>query len=228
MRECGLKSCSSKSSYSASAVTPCAGVWIEILSEGHSIGQASQSLPVRECGLKYILAKICSCQRTVTPCAGVWIEIFKVKSWTFPTWSHSLCGSVDWNNTLFAKIQYIASHSLCGSVDWNKGIWEEIILEPGHSLCGSVDWNTYFHVFTSISNRHSLCGSVDWNLTIGTLYMSSSVTPCAGVWIEIRSETSCNYTRICHSLCGSVDWNTLPWAIALISMSLPVRECGLK
>ncbi len=78
------------------AVTPCAGVWIEI-ARGAPSGRSPTSLPVRECGLKYhvrgedqegsrsLPVRECGLklkqeadamrEQLVTPCAGVWIEI---------------------------------------------------------------------------------------------------------------------------------------------------------
>ena len=54
------------------AVTPCVGVWIEIIPGSHF----------------YILVN-------VTPCVGVWIEICKTMIWKNGGVSHSLRGSVD-------------------------------------------------------------------------------------------------------------------------------------
>ena len=56
------------------AVTPCAGVWIEI-GAGRKIPCAHGSLPVRECGLKFFGCNKSVSNHAVTPCAGVWIEI---------------------------------------------------------------------------------------------------------------------------------------------------------
>ena len=56
-------------------VTPLAGVWIEILLSICIMRTASPSLPLRECGLKFhndYIWENCFC---VTPLAGVWIEI---------------------------------------------------------------------------------------------------------------------------------------------------------
>ena len=55
-----------------SQVTPCAGVWIEMLN-----------------------IALWMLNAFVTPCAGVWIEIDdRLDSTTF-SYGHSLCGSVD-------------------------------------------------------------------------------------------------------------------------------------
>ena len=79
----------------------------------------------------------------------------------------------------------------------------------------------------------------------------SSVTPYAGVWIEILALLCFSISAIGHSLRGSVDWNRItrnfiqainvtPYAgvwieirstlikARLLKMSLPTRECGLK
>ena len=52
MWECGLK-CTNSLEYRLSYVTPCVGVWIEMLGL-RKIDVLKQSLPVWECGLKYI------------------------------------------------------------------------------------------------------------------------------------------------------------------------------
>ncbi len=64
------------------AVTPCAGVWIEIGRMAIRLAgrtgedqEGSRSLPVRECGLKLKQEADAMREQLVTPCAGVWIEI---------------------------------------------------------------------------------------------------------------------------------------------------------
>ena len=52
MRECGLKYQKKQYYQKFRRVTPCAGVWIEILYR-KSTYLTDESLPVRECGLKY-------------------------------------------------------------------------------------------------------------------------------------------------------------------------------
>ena len=59
------------------AVTPRAGVWIEI-SDKHTALPFLPSLPVRECGLKLHLSLNAIRDPCVTPRAGVWIEILRV------------------------------------------------------------------------------------------------------------------------------------------------------
>ena len=55
-------------------VTPCVGVWIEILRSLENIKKKT-SLPAWECGLKWegLHQKVAAL--IVTPCVGVWIEI---------------------------------------------------------------------------------------------------------------------------------------------------------
>ena len=99
-------------------VTPCAGVWIEIVwcakvylyQTGHSLcgsvdwnmGNTNSKLVicVTPCAgvwieIEHVQGHI---QRgAVTPCAGVWIEIRSgLRIWR-DSYRHSLCGSVDWN-----------------------------------------------------------------------------------------------------------------------------------
>ena len=57
------------------AVTPLAGVWIEIDVEMFMEFLGGESLPLRECGLKYHIIHQNQNQTGVTPLAGVWIEI---------------------------------------------------------------------------------------------------------------------------------------------------------
>ena len=98
------------------AVTPLAGVWIEI-SNSDITNISILSLPLRECGLKYMLEMPCyrmymslplrECGLklklslpsveliSVTPLAGVWIEICLCHKKLAPLIRHSPCGSVD-------------------------------------------------------------------------------------------------------------------------------------
>ena len=55
-------------------VTPCVGVWIEILYQCE-ITVLPVSLPAWECGLKCLQRGLFRCLSLVTPCVGVWIEI---------------------------------------------------------------------------------------------------------------------------------------------------------
>ena len=56
-------------------VTPCVGVWIEIIRSRKSLANRWSSLPAWECGLKYVQCIIDIAVVCVTPCVGVWIEI---------------------------------------------------------------------------------------------------------------------------------------------------------
>ena len=56
-------------------VTPCTGVWIEIASSVEA-GKYLLSLPARECGLKFLIVVTVDFASAVTPCTGVWIEIY--------------------------------------------------------------------------------------------------------------------------------------------------------
>ena len=74
MRECGLKLSDAAAAAHGIAVTPCAGVWIEIL----TVFAGVKSMPVTPCAGVWI--EITGdfqwvIQSPVTPCAGVWIEI---------------------------------------------------------------------------------------------------------------------------------------------------------
>ncbi len=55
-------------------VTPCVGVWIEILCVMEDLYE-SASLPAWECGLKSGGHVTMVGANSVTPCVGVWIEI---------------------------------------------------------------------------------------------------------------------------------------------------------
>ena len=167
-------------------VTPCVGVWIEIVISCWCTDKYGWSLPVWECGLKYALFYHYYEILHVTPCVGVWIEISSIWGSTSILFGHSLCGSVDWNKIWVKGERYSDSHSLCGSVDWNMD---------------SLD----MHTFTSSSLPVWECGLK----FLGSLGLSSYqyVTPCVGVWIEIACREEKMGKGASHSLCGSVDWN---------------------
>ena len=166
----------------------------------------------------------------VTPLAGVWIEIEIITSERGTNICHSPCGSVDWNLSLPQKT-CSADSSLplreCG-LKYFLSFLSPLYL--GHSPCGSVDWNTTLgadFVLKILSLPLRECGL--------KLFLQKrkrqdgSVTPLAGVWIEIIKTTTSTIFYWRHSPCGSVDWNT-PRVIAspIPTMSLPLRECGLK
>ena len=124
---------------------------------------------------------------------------------------------------------HFCSHSPCGSVDWNSGKFFDVLSERVTPLAGvwieilELIW--WFLHLTSLPLRE--CGL--------KLFLQKrkrqdgSVTPLAGVWIEIIKTTTSTIFYWRHSPCGSVDWNT-PRVIAspIPTMSLPLRECGLK
>ena len=160
---------------------------------------------------------------SVTPLAGVWIEINSSRNTPFMQLSLPLreCG------LKYAK--------LLGSVQKSR-----------HSPCGSVDWNRSCPWLQGTLSSHSPCGSVDWNRYLRWYWTQGSVTPLAGVWIEIRDpyplklgtlpslplrECGLKYIRglknfICprHSPCGSVDWNA--WNGLLIYIRIRHSPCG--
>ena len=84
------------------------------------------------------------------------------------------------------------------SVHWNPS--------DSHFPCGSVDWNHEYRWKPMTTDRHFPCGSVDWNINQSHLLYLLKVTSLAEVWIEM-------------SYC----WNN-----SVVSMSLPLRKCGLK
>ena len=116
VRECGLKCLTSINRPVGSKVTPCAGVWIEILFLNYAWGPWTTSLPVRECGLKYLCYKYILTRNFVTPCAGVWIEINVSKRVAISGASLPVreCGLKYRKERM---IMICAGHSLCGSVD---------------------------------------------------------------------------------------------------------------
>ena len=94
---------------------------------------------------------------------------------------------------------------------WECGLKYKIQLQKsyifGHSLRGSVDWNMFPWIFPKI-NIVTPCVGVWIEIRerirgIG----KDGVTPCVGVWIEIEEYPKICNRLICHSLRGSVDWN---------------------
>ena len=147
------------------------------------------SLPAWECGLKFFTRRIWQCENKVTPCVGVWIEIRWVSVYSKRHICHSLRGSVDWNYP--ARIWQSGRYEVTPCV----GVWIEITLwmarQTGHcchSLRGSVDWNLNAYETMNRNRGHSLRGSVDWNYEPTHAVVSNPlVTPCVGVWIEIKT-----------------------------------------
>ncbi len=103
--------------FSTAVVTPCVGVWIEI--DGRSEAERDySSLPAWECGLKFLVYQDAAYRHPVTPCVGVWIEILvgavleKIYLWSLPAWE---CGL----KLILQNIPCVGvhRHSLRGSVD---------------------------------------------------------------------------------------------------------------
>ena len=166
----------------------------------------------------------------VTPFAGVWIEIPKCPPVTDTMTRHSLCGSVDWNNIDTMSPLTNKCHSLCGSVDWNLSLIPSYARILSHSLFGSVDWNTWNIPKKNRWPTVTPFAGVWIEIEIvegGDLMLQ--VTPFAGVWIEIY---------IFVLFCGAVYvtpfagvWIEIEKEIEIpifVSGSLPLRECGLK
>ena len=144
------------------AVTPCVGVWIEILDPSCDI--------------------ICN---RVTPCVGVWIEIkrsviWSTRTWSLPVWECGLkfqstpgfviCINVTPCVGVWIEILKLSSHQQLSHVTPCVGVWIEISVclhcmpwSTCHSLCGSVDWNRITTTWPGEPLSHSLYGSVDWN-----------------------------------------------------------------
>ncbi len=105
-----------KNNCKLTTVTPCVGVWIEIACVV-ILGHFAPSLPVWECGLKSRNSRLRAIVSMVTPCVGVWIEIFillhvSLRYLSLPVWE---CGLklVTLTSSMFMRM----GHSLCGSVD---------------------------------------------------------------------------------------------------------------
>ena len=205
--ECGLKYRFVLKLFVKNLVTPCVGVWIEIVNYNPEL----EELYVTPCvgvWIEIVDPRDHRKRSGVTPCVGVWIEIPYKKIKKLVPNGHSLRGSVDWN--VFRRIQLccISCHSLRGSVDWNL-LSKLLNLNWPWSLpaweCGlkSVD-TCYYRKGAGVTP----CVGV-W---IEIVYSISdvkciAVTPCVGVWIEISKPFLNPAHGFCHSLRGSVDWN---------------------
>ena len=162
-RECGLKWNISSSRISFLSVTPFAGVWIEIWLP-HESNISIDVTPFAGVWIEISQSRRPALRLLVTPFAGVWIEIFLTARSSTDSCSHSLRGSVDWNDNTHIESHIIICHSLRGSVDWN---WPE-------TACSRI-------IAASLPSRE--CG-LKLIYAINTAW-TKSVTPFAGVWIEI-------------------------------------------
>ena len=142
---------------------------------------------------------------------------------------HSLCGSVDWNQSTSCRYYVSHCHSLCGSVDWNidyqpngfssrvtpyVGVWIEtcMLIYFCTYLKSLLMWECGLkhskEVVSLTTIRHSLCGSVDWNLADCEKWygqpMSLLMWECG---LKQFAGGEADHPVGGHSLCGSVDWN---------------------
>ncbi len=76
------------------AVTPLAGVWIEIINSSHTPSQ-SDVTPLAGVWIEIVHTYCNKNLIYVTPLAGVWIEICQWDRNNRNLWCHSPCGSVD-------------------------------------------------------------------------------------------------------------------------------------
>ena len=166
------------------AVTPLAGVWIEI----------------------FIFRKRFYKCRRHSPCGSVdWNANVPLLYGIF--FGHSPCGSVDWNHkTLLLFWATFISHSPCGSVDWNRPKCPRTHCKRRHSLCGSVDWN-YLPLYNNWGRLVTPLAGV-W-IEIGQCAHGSQnrwslpLRECGLKWTRSTE----GFTEMGHSPCGSVDWN---------------------
>ena len=162
------------------------------------------SLPTRECGLKY----------------SETADIEEKEG-------HSLRGSVDWNEVTKAEEAILL-------VTPYAGVWIEIIYSfcdfPAVESLPTRECGLKFAVILGAIRKasHSLRGSVDWNICVICCIVLITVTPYAGVWIEIWERTGkldddsvTPYAGVWIEICCD------PWSYQK-GKSLPTRECGLK
>ena len=209
------------------AVTPLAGVWIEI-AVLWAASMSLSSLPLRECGLKCPVYPLSILKADVTPLAGVWIEISLKTALQLQIFRHSPCGSVDWNT--FIGYFFCLNH-----VTPLAGVWIEInsrnIKRTNSSvtpLAGVWIEIQVTGAASSYARSHSPCGSVDWNYGYKRRIMAEYVTPLAGVWIEIENIDSMVNRVYVTPLAGVWIEITSHYTIIGGDWSLPLRECGLK
>ena len=235
-----------------SVVTPCVGVWIEIV-KPCCLSERIVSLPAWECGLKLvyvlILAKFAHGSLPAWECG---LKLYSLL-WYFMSKSHSLRGSVDWNPFRIENCWLIL-------VTPCVGVWIEIELSSTpskssecHSLRGSVDWNQYVTrgktrtckvtpcvgVWIEIRVKKSSCSTAlkslpAWECGLkfcvrSWFFCKLLVTPCVGVWIEIPCQNLWirgDAVTPCVGVWIEIVSNI--FTIACKSTSLPAWECGLK
>ena len=97
------------------------------------------------------------------------------------------------------------------------GVWIEIpykkskkLVPNGHSLRGSVDWNIVWKAACTSGILVTPCVGVWIEIrSFVVVRCFGIVTPCVGVWIEIIQLSIFDNAFVGHSLRGSVDWNTI-------------------
>ena len=188
-------------------VTPCVGVWIEMLAELLA-ELATESLPAWECGLKSSHIDMLLCY----------------------SYRHSLRGSVDWNIFCHPNTCQVVSVTPCVGV-WIEisvlsvpktialvtpcvGVWIEMFflhsldIKHGVTPCVGVWIEISFYSFWLKCSFVTPCVGVWIEIMSGFVYRTVClVTPCVGVWIEIRETFKNSPVSGGHSLRGSVDWN---------------------
>ena len=191
------------------SVTPLVGVWIEINCDDYRRWSMAWSLPLWECGLKSVPA-------------GKYTGLY----------SHSPCGSVDWNSHLVHLYSFLKP-SLplweCGlkllgflssfnpfSVTPLVGVWIEInhVLDLIKRMIVTPLVGVWIEIFClglwfSLRLVTPLVGVWIEIAIKENLQQFTQVTPLVGVWIEIFFDYLFKFFQGCHSPCGSVDWNVL-------------------
>ena len=142
--ECGLKFGIWFSNTDSSTVTPCVGVWIEIVTIKIDGDASGLSLPAWECGLKYFCLNQGHHKQLSLPAWECGLKV-GIGSEAYTAVSHSLRGSVDWNfpATVISFLPYLSLPAWECGLKYDLGNWESTE-SKGHSLRGSVDWNFYY------------------------------------------------------------------------------------
>ena len=122
------------------------------------------SLPSWECWLKMSSEQLTLDVNTVTPFVGVLIENAHIKIFFTENKVTPFVGVLIEKSHLISGESRPRSHSLRGSVDWNNAV-RECLSIAGVSLPSWECWLKLWHRYKSkCSLGHSLRGSVDWNL----------------------------------------------------------------
>ena len=179
----------------------------------------------------------------------MWIEISVVSFNSRTVYCHSLRGSVDWNvnypkpvNTNLvtpcvgvwieisqSSCQFLTTRSLPA---WECGLKSSdpfCTVNTPESLPAWECGLKYLNPVVNFWQRgHSLRGSVDWNSVFWSAVILVSVTPCVGVWIEIKGSNSICADKYVTP-CVGVWIEIRDYQVKINQdMSLPAWECGLK